>query len=163
MIEKEGTTPEGLPYIVIITDMGSRNGYVGVFTDSILYGKAYDEFLIPEKYETSVDMNVSVHGGVTYSGMLNRNIIGAENPYFFGFDCNHLGDGKISPIEMNLLIDKLSHDSVSEKKILKSKYFTLYNMFPQIDNEIPKDTEYVIEQCFIMSKQLKDLELQYAV
>lgn len=46
-----------------------------------LYGMQYDDEIFDE---------VSVHGGLSFSG--TRKFITSDNLWFFGFDCGHCGD-----------------------------------------------------------------------
>lgn len=79
-------------------------GYVGIDEDNGFYGLDYDD---------SDNMNLEVHGGVTFSGGLPSSA--ERNPelqtdldmnlWFFGFDCGHYNDKtKLNPrgVERNL-------------------------------------------------------------
>ncbi len=162
IIEERGTTPEGLPYvIVVLTELGTRNGYVGVFSDSELYDKPYEQPLsgIENDYASSISFNIGVHGGLTYSGALNQHIIGAENPYYFGFDCAHLGDAKISLVEMEYIIKTYATDLTdSEKQHIINRYNMLSKLIHPYGEEQVRSTDYVREHCFSLSTQLKEME-----
>lgn len=102
-----------------------RCGYVEVPKDSILYGKDYDEQLDcitqcaadsaqigdksplllftaacnsddeHNKVRRSLDIIIDCHGGLTFAGRLKPEFA-PENTWWFGFDCAHAGDGKIT-------------------------------------------------------------------
>lgn len=78
--EKNWTTQSGLLAKVIKFDeppyMVHRCGYVCVPINHKLYGKHY----------TSLEKDLDVHGGVTFTGR-----IGSDD-WWFGFDCNHAWD-----------------------------------------------------------------------
>ena len=159
IIEEKGYTKDGLPYLIaIMENLGTRNGYVGVYEDSILYKIGYDDPIHKDPY-SSVAANVAVHGGLTYSGFLGQQILGAQNPYFFGFDCAHLGDSKISISEMQYLVDTfMISKSYSEKKQIINRYTQLYNLIPSDPEDIDRTLDYVREQCFQLSTQLIKIE-----
>lgn len=165
IVEKRGITEEGFPYMVVILEnLGTRNGYVGVFDDSPFFEIYYDDVLTGDNddYLETISGQISVHGGVTYSGYLGQNIVGARNPYFFGFDCAHLGDGMMTPQEMSQVVNKyLVYSSYHEKNQIITKYKRLYNLMPTRAGEIAKSYEYVLSECLEMSKQLKELEKKY--
>lgn len=62
--------------------MGNLCGYVGVPKDHPLFGKDYD------------DVDVIVHGGLTYSNECRGHIChdAAQEVWWFGFDCGHCDD-----------------------------------------------------------------------
>lgn len=158
IVEEKGLTPDGHPYMIIVMeDLGTRNGYVGVFSDSVFYKKSYNG---EEDEEVSLVYNISVHGGLTYSGFLGRHIIGADNPYFFGFDCNHLDDGRIDDTEMTELVNKyLRTSSYHEKQQVINRYKLMTQMMSSFEmRDMPKTKEYVRDECFNLSKQLKEME-----
>jgi len=166
IIEESGLTPDNLPYYIIINEsLGTRNGYVGVFKNHPYYKTHYTCGLSDiEDYEQSIEYKISVHGGITYSGFLQTEIIGADNPYYFGFDCGHLGDGKISPDDMDLIIDETKFNDNTKQK-LKNSYRATHSLFATYGvmnfnspNELVRSKEYVREECFKLSSQLIKLE-----
>ena len=164
IIEERGKTKEGFEYIIgVHMQLGHRMGYVGVFEDSPLYGRDYSEDKDEESEYSSVEHHIHVHGGVTYSGPLQENIIGAKNPFYFGFDCGHLDDGKIDPDEMSELINSHLHKTtLSKKQKLIKDYAMMYNMFPDFGSITHiRDLEYVKNECKHLSSQLKELEDEY--
>jgi len=166
IVEESGLTPDNLPYYIIVDEtLGTRNGYVGVFKNHPYYKKHYTHGLLEiEDYEQSIEYNISVHGGITYSGFLQTEIIGADNPYYFGFDCGHLGDGKISPDDMDLIIADTKLDDKTKQR-LKNSYRSTHSLFAKYGvlnfnspNEKVRSKEYVREECFKLSSQLIKLE-----
>lgn len=166
IIEERGQTNEGYEYIIgIHLELAFRLGYVGVYEDSPLYNVNYTKSNDEEDtidYIDTVGYNVHVHGGLTYSGTLDQNIIGAQNPYFFGFDCAHLGDGKISLIEMTEVLDKhCGNLSSFDRANIISGYSTIFQLTPQSRTDVTKEMGFVKNECFQLSKQLKALESNY--
>jgi len=167
IIEERGKTKEGFEYIIgIHSKLGHRLGYVGVYEDSPLYQEDYthDEPDIEESIDSidSLDYNVHVHGGLTYSGSLYQNVIGASNPYYFGFDCAHLDDGKITPTEMKAIVElHCKNLSDSKQQKLLNDYTQIYTMLPDFTNAYAKDKSFVKNECEHLSSQLKSLEADY--
>jgi len=154
IVEEKGLTPDGHPYmIVVMENLGTRNGYVGVFSDSKLYKKYYDD----DEYR--LVYNISVHGGLTYSGFLGGYIIGADNPYFFGFDCNHLDDGRMDINEMTTIVNEnLESLSYKEKQQIITRYTQISNLMLSFDTNKSKSKSFVRDECFKLSSQLKKIE-----
>lgn len=75
-IEIEATY-KGYDYVVLGHSTGHRCGYVRIPSGHPWYGKNYDE------------IQVYVHGGLTYSGFKNELL---PSGYWVGFDCRHLND-----------------------------------------------------------------------
>jgi len=169
IIEERGQTKEGFEYIIgIHPKFGHRLGYVGVYTDSPLYNvsysKEYDEN--EDHYETSIhslEYNVHVHGGLTYSGSLNQNVIGASNPHYFGFDCAHLDDGKISISDMQLIIEKHCELDKNQQQKLLNEYKQMFVIIQSFNNSFPKSLEFVRNECNHLSEQLKELETDFKI
>jgi len=76
----------GLPCLIIRGPVGSFCGYVAVGPEHPCHDKDYD------------DVNVDVHGGLTYANWANEHIRSSSKPegelddYWFGFDCAHYMD-----------------------------------------------------------------------
>lgn len=77
----------GLPCLMLRHEMlGHWCGYAAVSPGHPLYGKGYD------------DVDVTAHGGLTYSGHCRGHICHTpkdgepENVWWFGFDCGHTWD-----------------------------------------------------------------------
>ena len=90
IIEKQWTTKAGLDAVVAVMSFYDgykhhRCGYVQVPVDHPWYGEDY--------YADSGDIDIDVHGGLTFSGQP----VGIDHGWWFGFDCAHLGDGVIEP------------------------------------------------------------------
>lgn len=164
MIEERGKTDEGFEYIIgIHSDQGHRMGYVGVYPDSPLHSECYTVDTDDEDDEyTGIEYEVSVYGGLTFSGILRENIVGGYNPHYFGFDCAHLGDAKITPKEMELIYSNhLSEKSSTQIKALSNRYSMLYTITMDINEGTIKTLDFVRAECFGLSKQLKELEKDY--
>lgn len=78
----------GLPCLIVRGPVGALCGYVGVTSEHPLFGQSYD------------DVNVSVHGGLTFAGacqpdaedhgICHRPSAGeSDHVWWFGFDCAH--------------------------------------------------------------------------
>jgi hypothetical protein len=90
-------------------DFGWGNGYVGVTKENPLYGIDY----------TLVDSFVVIHGGLTFSGMI-------DNMWCFGFDTAHSGDTLLKWPETAVLSEanrlKLQIDKLSKAQVKKIKW-----------------------------------------
>jgi hypothetical protein len=77
---------EGFPCLILRTQLGHLCGYVAVSPNHPDYNKDYN------------DVNVKVHGGLTYAGMCSGHICHVpkegepDNVYWLGFDHAHCGD-----------------------------------------------------------------------
>lgn len=81
IVEKHWKTKAGLSAAVLMVRNGAfRCGYVGVPTGHPAHGKGYD------------DLDVDVHGGLTYSAGVKNKYPFNEDLWWLGFDCAHLGD-----------------------------------------------------------------------
>ncbi len=82
-------TAVGLPGWVRRGWAGTWCGYAGVGPSSDFYGLHYDDAYAVK------GASLDVHGGLTYSGGCSYPDV--QPPWaawwYFGFDCNHLGDG----------------------------------------------------------------------
>lgn len=77
----------GLHCRIVRGPVGALNGYVGVPKGHPLFGAAYD------------DVNVDVHGGLTFAGYLPMD----RKNWYLGFDCAHFMDfvptmGSLGPL-----------------------------------------------------------------
>ena len=79
----------GYPCLIVRNRMGALCGYVGVKAAHPLYEKGYD------------DAEVYAHGGMTFAGPCRggdeqhgicHKADGADDVWWFGFDCLHAGD-----------------------------------------------------------------------
>lgn len=114
----------GLRCVVIMTEMGHRCGYVGVPESHQLYGVGYN----------SPDVYFNVHGGVTYTGGGKGSKYPVESDlWWFGYDCNHAGDGK----DLSVVSDALREIKIR---------FPTYGII--------RTTEYCIDECKSLAEQL---------
>jgi len=116
--EKEWTTKAGFKAEVIATDMGHRCGYVTVPKDHPWHGKTYN------------DVDLDVHGGLTYAGM-------EDGDWWFGYDCAHFGDAR----DPELMSDKY--------KAIRMRSF---------DGDTVKTLDFCVNECESMAWQLKDVK-----
>lgn len=121
-IEHQWTTQAGLPAVVTlcIRDDGSKSHRCGyVATPAVLQGRDYSDF------------DFDVHGGLTFSGDLKHAGI-EDSHWWFGFDCLHLGDREIEPLEPYTRLDPFlwPHGTV-------------------------KSLDFCIKQCESLAKQLQ--------
>jgi hypothetical protein len=117
-IEKTWITKAGYEAEVVAHPAGHRCGYVTVPAGHRCEGMDYN------------DIDVSVHGGLTYSN-------GAK----FGFDCAHYYDKR-------------------DESIMSEKFKKVYADFPYptVEDGEVRTLEYCIEECEILAEQLKELE-----
>ena len=100
-IEKDWITKAGLRAVVIIVLSKGPNGtqwrshrcgYVGVTSESPVFGKGYDE------------VSADVHGGLTFASGEKPSKYPVESElHWFGFDCHHYMDATIDPDPFLLL------------------------------------------------------------
>ncbi len=136
IVEHDSIDVYGHRLVAIFTPMGHRCGYVGVSENSPLRMVEYD------------DLNVDVHGGLTFSGNLNTD----ESQWFFGFDCAHVFDApdieKMKEyIEMGLL-DQPQNE-------LRDWYLA----YPALTKSTVKSLDFVLTELKSLSAQLMDVEL----
>ena len=156
-------TYKDLRYVVLMTRMGHRCGYVGVSNESILYGKNYQNDIpirIGDMLNQPVgkrgvlnllsmlgkdeDDNINigcffnVHGGITYSGSGEDDYPVPSSLWWFGYDCGHAGDGR----DLSVLDDE-------EREIFSR------SIFP---GDVIRTKEYCIEECKSLIDQIKKLE-----
>jgi hypothetical protein len=157
ILEEKGYTPEKFIYkIMINTDYGCRCAYVGIQEDFNLVQRyhALDPMIAKYKYKTLYDLDV--HGGLTYLG-LNKYIIGSENPLYFGFDTGHDGDAIIPLSELTTILKKSSLSDDVIKKIITRYKTNKVNNCSIKDNEVYRDLKFVKNECFKLSKQIKEI------
>jgi hypothetical protein len=79
--EEYVSTYKGFDYMILrIPALGILNGYVGLPKGHPDYGKSYD------------DIEVSVHGGLTYNSYKNPKTKEEDDLWWIGFDTGHYGD-----------------------------------------------------------------------
>lgn len=113
----------GLPCLIVRNDFGNLCGYVGVDKLHPLFEMHYD------------GVEVSVHGGLTYSSECQHRICheveNEEKTWWLGFDCSHYGD--FSP------------------------GLSKYRGFDELNQDINyKDFSYVEQQCTNLARQIKN-------
>ena len=166
IVEEQGIIPfTKQEYLITVNcRLGHRCGYVRVSSNSLFYKKSYTENIIRGDDCSSIEYNVNVHGGVTYSGTLGKEFIGSEYPFYFGFDCSHLGDRKISIEDMKKIIFNLSNISEQKKQELLNNYINLQNIFRVYNdldiNSIVRTVDYVRKECFRLGEQLLSYEIK---
>jgi hypothetical protein len=137
IVEHDSIDIYGHRLVVIFTPLGHRCGYVGVYENSPLRNVEYD------------DLDVNVHGGLTFSGNLNAD----ESQWFFGFDCAHIFDApdieKMKEyMEMGVL-DQSQH-----------KLLDWYLTYPVLTKSTVKSLDFVLAELKSLSVQLIDVELE---
>lgn len=164
IIEERGKTKEGFEYIIgVHVSLGHRLGYVGVYPESPLHSKCYSEDKDDEGEYTGIEYDVHVHGGLTFSGILNEYVIGGMNRHYFGFDCAHLDDAKIDPDDMEKIYKKFcTRKSKSELALMNNNYKMIYAISIGLNTGDIKTRDFVRNECFHLSAQLKELEDDYA-
>lgn len=122
-VEKDWTTSAGLRAVVVLQPWGSRCGYVGVEATHKLHGKDYD------------DVDVDVHGGLTYANGKSDYPADNKGMWWFGYDCAHFGDGR----DFSLMSDK-------------------YKAISYLDEGgVVRSLEYCVDECEKLAKQLEEL------
>ncbi len=121
----------GFPALIVRGPVGAPCGYVAVPPGHPWYDQGYD------------DVDVRVHGGLTYSGRCAGHICHVPKPgepddvYWLGFDCGHSGD--LSPKFLELM--------------KSSGIAPLTGMYA----ETYKDVEYVRGEVMKLARQAKDV------
>lgn len=99
----------GFACMLIRNQVGAWCGYVGVPAGNPNYGKGYD------------DVDVSVHGGLTYASKCQGHICHVPKPgmpddvWWLGFDTAHAGDGPPGLIKM---YSGMKHNSLGTYKTM---------------------------------------------
>jgi hypothetical protein len=127
-IEKDWTTKAGLRAVVAIHPMGHRCGYVAVPPEHKLHGEDYD------------NVEVDVHGGLTYSGSDRSEYpVAAAGMFWFGYDCAHLGDAR----DPDLMDDE------------HRKYANILSL--RLGDDVIRSLDFCIDECESLAKQLVEL------
>lgn len=129
-VEKDWMTESGLRAVVVVQDFGNRCGYVAVPKGATTYGEHYD------------DVQVDVHGGLTFSERGDTYPVEADDVWWFGYDCAHYGDAR-------------------DPTLMSPKYKEMYDkgMFGSIfDDGVVRSLEYCVEQCESLASQLKEMK-----
>lgn len=123
----------GLKCAVLLQKTGHRCGYVGVPESHPLYGKDYD------------DVNITVHGGLTFSDNYSDYPIETEEKtWWFGFDCAHCDDAMDFDSVIKEMPENTSY-AIASKKIFESN---------PIPGQILWTKDMVEKECEIVATQL---------
>ena len=112
--------------------LGHRCGYVGLPKEHKYYEKSYRE------------IDVYVHGGLTYDGYSDGKIGISEGMWIIGFDCAHWDDGK----DLDL-IRELNDEKSANIIIELSRTYG--------DDSIVRNTDYVEGEIRSLIEQLNEL------
>lgn len=126
VIEKDWITEAGLRAVVVVHPAGHRCGYVGLQEGHRHYSKNYD------------DLDVEVHGGLTYGGNKKNYPAVSEGLSWFGFDCAHLGDAR-------------------DPSLMKGEYKECYDkgyLHMEFEGDTIKTLDYCIGECESLARQL---------
>jgi hypothetical protein len=124
----------GFPCLIRRAPLGNLCGYVAVPVGHPYHRKDY------------ANMDISVHGGLTYAGECRDEIchvpkIGeSDDVWWFGFDCAHFLDVTPKMVEMREP-GGILHDLWKD-----SKYYT---------QDTYKDINYVKQECIDLARQLR--------
>lgn len=108
---------------------GHLCGYVEIPISHYCFNKNYNE------------INIDVHGGLTYSEMNEK------NEYWIGFDCAHSEDYMPSS-------EKLKRENPYQNPFPISEKFKKYSMF----NPIYRNIDFCVKNCMEMIDQLIEIE-----
>ncbi len=131
----------GLDCMINRGPSGALCGYVGVGPDHPAHGKNYD------------DVDVDVHGGLTYSEACQGEICHVPEPgrehdiWWFGFDCCHFGD--VAP-KMDADLREM-HARIPEMPSPLGDY-------GPFGRSTYKDWDYVVVQVHLLAEQLKEMQ-----
>lgn len=137
IVEHDSIDVYGHRLVVVFTPFGHRCGYVGVYENSPLRNVEYD------------DLNVNVHGGLTFSGNLNTD----QSQWFFGFDCAHVFDAP--DVEKMKEYTEMGLMDQSQNELLN-----WYLTYPVLTKSTVKSLDFVLEELKNLSVQLIDMELE---
>lgn len=115
--------------VVQAREASYRCGYVRVPPNHPMFGKYYD------------DVDVSVHGGLTFAKIEPCTEHEDGQGYWFGFDCGHSEDALIDP---NVNLDEVS--SQTRKLIEIHNQFTFRDKHFWTEAEVIAETEKLAEQ-----------------
>ena len=122
----------GYTCVVIFGNLGFRCGYVAIPKEHNLYGKDYNE----------INVDIDVHGGLSYGGGSTDYPIESDGLWWFGFDCGHCWDGNDYELASKLFPEN-------------SQFYQLQYMIPDCP---VRSIEYVKEECKKLAEQLKKYE-----
>lgn len=120
--------------VVIISDFGTRCGYVGVERDNLWFGKYCNEDVKYKNKQIKIQSLVNVYGGITYSGGgIESDYPVKSNLWWFGFDCIHPGDAR----DINFIKNK-----------------RLIEIYCRFNEGVIRDLDFCIKQCEGMVNQI---------
>jgi hypothetical protein len=128
-VEKDWTTQAGLRAVVVVQDHGNRCGYVAVPEGHAMHGKDYDE------------VDVTVHGGLTFADGTDTYPVVAEGLWWFGYDCAHYGDSR-------------------DPELMTPEYQKMYDkgLFSFFGEGTVRSLGYCVSECESLATQLKDMK-----
>jgi hypothetical protein len=108
----------GFEYVIIVMDLGYRCGYVKIPKNHPWYGVHYNE------------IDIEVHGGLTFSSLVGLDHPILSNGYWIGFDCMHSAD-------------------LPDRDEAKKEYIKYANMFSKLklDGSKIRNLRYVESKC----------------
>lgn len=153
-------TAGGLDCLVVAIDMGHRCGYVRVPIGNRFHGINYDA-AVPgavvnldrplgeslggmislfggkeevEKFTTSLDGIIAVHGGLTFSREM-KGEDGWKDGWWIGFDCGHAGDAR-------------------DHSIMSEDHLVFESRFPELNEGTVWTEEMVAAECEKLARQV---------
>ncbi len=149
--------------VVIFTKTGCRCGYVGIRKEHPLWGVSYyaQSHVLREKTATRdswlcPDVYFNIHGAITFSDC-NVPGLGSTHPgisdrqrWWYGFDCNHLGDAPDFPSLERYCNDQQLFRTLSRTAEITRGY----------EYGIVRDKEYCIDECRRLVDQLERVRVE---
>ena len=155
-IQKTFVTSAGYTGVIVLNHMGYRCGYCIIPATHVCFNLHYyssdsETDSKTEPYLTLAQKeidNISVHGGLTFSGSLSFPETDIIDSFGFGFDCGHAGDAQ----DLEAIYDS----DVDRGMFIK---IGLMDM-PGLNNTI-RTEEYVREEIESLSNQLQVIDNKY--
>ncbi len=159
--------PTSYRLVVIFSKTGCRCGYVGIEGDHPLWGVPYYEpnHILRCKTATrdtwlSPDVHFNVHGGLTFSGHgVNGTTAETQirppgdsnrNRWWYGFDCNHLGDAPDFPS-----LERYCNDEQLLLTLRRTAEVT-----QACHHGIVRNREYCVDECHRLINQLERVRVE---
>lgn len=133
-----GGVHKGYEYLIVLTPMGHRCGYVAINDNHALYKE--------ESYDSKKISELKMHWGCTFYGKQFTD--SACNDKWIGFDCAHSGD------RPDTQATKESFPGLHEKRLEGLKIQDEMYLHPCFVDHTIKTKEYVEEQCKSIIDQL---------
>jgi len=129
----------------LVLSIGHFVGYGETKLKEVYYSQEFGD------YETSPESNISVHGGITFSGKhddLEKNPFDKDIEYF-GFDCVHAGD--YCDFGNGIISDKEGHRWTEEEVIKETEqmvngiieYEKVYNKYKKAFEDFKKEIKKI--------------------